>query len=94
MFPADVTGREGLAFSFIKKARVIDFIVLDRKKKHVLQCSESSQSDFIICILKNNKWLTEKNKKQRIKRPRAAFNRYPQKAFVSIPPKGATERKV
>jgi len=51
MFPADVAGREGLAFSFIKKALVIRFIVLDGKK-HVLRHSEIGQCDFIIYTLK------------------------------------------
>lgn len=63
MFPADVAGHEGLAFSFIKKALVIHFIVLDGKKQ-VLQCSEISQCDFIISVLKKNKWLTENYKKK------------------------------
>lgn len=65
MFPADVAGHEGLAFSFIKKTLLIHFIVLDGKW-HVLQYSGISQCDFIIPILKKYDELTRKNKNQRV----------------------------
>lgn len=73
MFPADVAGHEGLAFSFIKKALVIHFIVLDGKWR-VFQYSVISQCDFITSILKKYNDLTRKNKtKVHVTSPWRAF---------------------
>lgn len=86
MFPADVAGHEGLAFSFIKKALVIHFIFLDGKW-HVLQYSKICQCDFIIPILKKYNELTRKNK---IQGPCYIS----MKSMCKHPPKGAMEGKV
>lgn len=77
---------EGLAFSFIKKALVIHFIVLDRKWQ-VLQYSGISQCDFIISILKKINELTRKNKKQ-------GLCYISLKSICKHSPKGAMEGKV